>query len=154
MCIRDSYFSLDKPIENFNKCISTGFADKKPALKKCWFTAFLSNSNAASEEIILNFIDGCLEFVKDSIIHYQTHGHSCIQASIEFVNKILTLDNTELNDRVMQLIETLPENSSIGDAILTSALSTELSIENRIPVSYTHLDVYKRQGPNRAFPSG
>lgn len=126
------YFSLGKPIEDLDKIISAGFADKKPALKKCWFAAFLNNSNAASEEVILNFIDGCLEFVKDSIIHYQTHGHACILASIEFTNKILALDNTELNDRVMQLIETLPENSSIGDAILTAALSTELSIENRI----------------------
>ncbi|CAI1983698.1 hypothetical protein SEUBUCD650_0G00870 [Saccharomyces eubayanus] len=126
------YFSLAESIEEFNKIVSAGFTDKKPALKKCWFASFLNNSNTASEQVLLDFIDGCLEFVKDSITHYQTHGHTSILGTIEFINKILTLNNTELHDRIMQLIEALPAETCIGDAILTATLSTELSIENRI----------------------
>ncbi|EHN02530.1 Gcn1p [Saccharomyces cerevisiae x Saccharomyces kudriavzevii VIN7] len=126
------YFSLEGPVEDLNKIISAGFTDKKPPLKKCWFATFLNNSDSASEEVFLNFLDGCFEFAKDSIMHYQTHGHTCILASIQFINKILTLNNTQLNGRAIQLIDALPENTTIGDAILTSTLSTELSIENRI----------------------
>ena len=68
-----------------------------------------------------------------------------------------SLDPAETKDTVsylviFQMFDTLVREEPDGTIAPALAESWEWNDDNTEPVSYTHLDVYKRQGPGREFP--
>ncbi|CCD23307.1 Gcn1p NDAI_0B02720 [Naumovozyma dairenensis CBS 421] len=126
------YFNLPTAVDDMNKIIRNGFKDKTLNIRKCWFTIFLEYSKKASPSLLGEFETDCLEFVTSTLGHLHKHDHKSLLGCLEYISASYTSGNKGLQDKVQNMIESLPESSALGDAFVTVALSTALPSTDRL----------------------
>lgn len=127
-----NYFSIGESNVELNKIIANGFKEKKPNLKKMWFCSFLINSKNACREILEAFEDDSMNFCRETLIHPQRHGQVSILACFEFMDRVFTFNKSDLQEKTIQLINSLPDSSLLGRCFLEVTLSTTLSASQRL----------------------
>lgn len=124
------YFSLNESNDTVSKLISTGLADKRANIRRLWFCSIMKNSPRASLTIINEFQDVCLEFLKDSLTHYQRNDQMSKLACIEFIDR--SHESLELHDKIKDVVGQLPESFMLGRCFLDLTLSRNLTASDRL----------------------
>ncbi|CCE64240.1 hypothetical protein TPHA_0H00300 [Tetrapisispora phaffii CBS 4417] len=133
------YFSLNENVDVVNKTITTGFNEKKINLKKIWFIEFMLSSQNMSSDMINNFIEPLLEFIKDTFEHSNKNNQSAILGCFTFINQVYKLNLEDTIMSINNIFENLDDKLSIGNAILQITLTTALSsVERLLAVQLTH----------------
>lgn len=126
------YLTLSQPSADINKLIKNGFKEKKPSLKKCWFTSLLEMSAKSTKEMLESFEAECLEFISETLSHHFKHDHKNILACLIYFDAAYTLGITDLQEKLHTVISSLPKTSIIGAAFVNVALSRTLVSSDRL----------------------
>ncbi|AQZ15615.1 GCN1 (YGL195W) [Zygosaccharomyces parabailii] len=130
-CFFTNYFALKEPNENFSQIIANGFVEKKPNLKKLWLSSFTLNSKFASDSVLQQFGESCIEFTNETLSHYQRHDHIAMFACFEFIDKVYGSQLSNIKLKLGTLIASFP-SPCLGDSFLQISLSTSLSVKKRM----------------------
>lgn len=124
------YFSLNESDNTINQLIAGGLADKRANVRKVWFCYYLKNCSKASPNVMSEFEDQCLDFLKDTLTHYQRNDQMSKLACIEFID--CSHKAVDLNEKVIEAIRELPETFMLGRCFLDLTLSRTLSASDRL----------------------
>lgn len=124
---------LEAPEDSFFTVINNGLTEKKPASKKIWFVALLTNSFSASELLIKKFQDQILGFIKETLAHPSKQGQLATLGCFIFIERVAELSISEVEVEIDSLISEITEDStSLGYAWIYITLSTKLDSDQRL----------------------
>ncbi|CCF57283.1 hypothetical protein KAFR_0C02900 [Kazachstania africana CBS 2517] len=126
------YFSLESHDENVDKIIANGFKDKKAIIKRTWFSSFLHNYSFQKQECSSLFQEECLEFIKEALSGSQRNDHYVLLACLSYIDYVWSFGSAESYTNILDLVKSLPHDSTFGDAFVLTSLSTSLEMSDRL----------------------